>query len=70
MRRHQLTDEQWDAVEPVIPVKQARRGRPPEDPREMLDGILWGAADRRAMARLARPVRPVADGLRLLQRLA
>jgi transposase len=41
MRRHQLTDEQWDAVEPLIPRKAARTGRPPEDPREMLDGILW-----------------------------
>ncbi len=41
MRRHQLTDEQWAAVEPLIPKKQARVGRPPEDPREMLDGILW-----------------------------
>jgi transposase len=41
MRRHQLTDEQWVAVEPLIPRKEARTGRPPEDPREMLDGILW-----------------------------
>src|SRR5215207_4087138 len=41
MRRHQLTDEQWDAVEPLVPKKQARTGRPPEEPREMLDGILW-----------------------------
>ena len=41
MRRHQLTDEQWDAIEPLIPRKVARTGRPPEDPREMLDGILW-----------------------------
>ena len=41
MARHQLTDEQWDAVEPLIPRKEARTGRPPEDRREMLDGILW-----------------------------
>jgi transposase len=41
MRRHQLTDGQWEAVEPLIPRKRARTGRPPEDPREMLDGILW-----------------------------
>ena len=41
MRRHQLTDEQWDAVEPLIPRKQARTGRPPANPREMLDGIFW-----------------------------
>lgn len=41
MRRHQLTDEQWDAVEPLVPKKRARTGRPPEDSREMLDGIFW-----------------------------
>lgn len=41
MQRHQLTDEQWTIVEPDVPKKSARVGRPPEDPREMLDGILW-----------------------------
>ena len=41
MRRHQLTDEQWDAVEALIPRKKAKTGRPPEDPREMLDGVFW-----------------------------
>lgn len=41
MRRHEVTDDQWSAVEPLIPRKQARTGRPPEDPREMLNGILW-----------------------------
>jgi transposase len=41
MHRHQLTDEQWRIVDPLIPKKNARLGRPPEDPREMLDGILW-----------------------------
>ena len=41
MHRHQLTDEQWEAVEPLVRKKRARTGRPPEDPREMLDGIFW-----------------------------
>jgi transposase len=41
MQRHQLTDEQWLIVEPLIPKKHARTGRPAADPREMLDGILW-----------------------------
>jgi len=41
MQRHQLTDEQWTIVEPDVPKKSARVGRPAEDPREMLDGILW-----------------------------
>jgi transposase len=41
MHRHQLTDEQWILVKPFVPQKSARTGRPAEDAREMLDGILW-----------------------------
>ncbi len=41
MRRHELTDEQWQSVEPLIPRKRARTGRPPKDARLMLDGIFW-----------------------------
>ncbi len=41
MRRHELTDEQWELVGPMLPQKVARTGRPPADRRVMLDGILW-----------------------------
>lgn len=43
MDRHpdDLADEQWQRVEPLIPRSTARTGRPPSDPRLMLDGILW-----------------------------
>ena len=41
MRRHALTDEQWQAVEPLIPRSTARTGRPAKDRRLMLDGALW-----------------------------
>ena len=41
MKRHALMDEQWDLVESFIPRKVARTGRPPKDPRLMLDGIFW-----------------------------
>jgi transposase len=41
MKRHELTDEQWNVVEPLIPQKKARTGRPPNDRRLMLNGILW-----------------------------
>ena len=41
MRRHELTDEQWEAVSRFIPRRTARTGRPPKDPRRMLDGIFW-----------------------------
>lgn len=44
MRREELTDEQWAAVEPLIPAAQRRadrRGRPWRDAREVLGGMLW-----------------------------
>ena len=41
MRRHELTDEQWALIEPHVPRSVARTGRPPSDPRRMLNGILW-----------------------------
>ena len=41
MERHELTDEQWELVEPHLPRSTARTGRPPNEPRVMLNGILW-----------------------------
>ena len=40
MRRHELTDEQWDQVKDLLPVNQGR-GRRWEDHRRVLDGMLW-----------------------------
>lgn len=40
MHRHELTDEQWAAVELLLPKRTASTGRPPKDPRLMLDGIF------------------------------
>lgn len=41
MKRHELTDEQWDLIDHLIPRKVARTGRPPKDRRLMLNGIFW-----------------------------
>src|SRR5438046_6445056 len=41
MKRHELTDEQWELVEPLISGKPARTGRTPRDRRVMLNGIFW-----------------------------
>jgi transposase len=41
MRRHELTDEQWELVKPLLRRKKARTGRPARDPRLMLNGIFW-----------------------------
>ena len=39
-----LTDAQWDAIEPLVPKPPRRadgRGRPWRDPRDVLNGVLW-----------------------------
>jgi transposase len=39
-----LTDEQWEVLNPIIPIPPRRadgRGRPWRDPRAVLNGILW-----------------------------
>jgi len=41
MKRHELTDEQWQLIASLIPRKAARTGRPAKDPRLMFNGILW-----------------------------
>jgi transposase len=41
MRRHELTDEQWDRLEPHLPPQRSATGRPAKDHRLMLNAILW-----------------------------
>lgn len=41
MRRHELTDEQWDHLEPLLPPQRPSTGRPSKDHRTILNGILW-----------------------------
>jgi transposase len=40
MRRHELTDEQWDVLKELLPAPLLR-GRPRRDLREMLNAIFW-----------------------------
>jgi transposase len=40
MKRHELTWEQWERIEPLLP-PLASTGRPASDRRRMLNGILW-----------------------------
>ena len=40
--RWELTEEQWKLVEPVLrPSSSVRRGRPWQDTRAVLNGVLW-----------------------------
>jgi transposase len=38
-----LTDEQWALVSPLLPPQRGEIGRPPNDHRAVLGGILWAA---------------------------
>ena len=43
VREPTLTDEQWEKIKPLIPVRprNPKGGRPPADDRACLEGILW-----------------------------
>ncbi len=41
MRSSHLTDAQWERLRPVLPPQKPRTGRPANDHRTVLDGILW-----------------------------
>ena len=40
-RRHELTDEQWEKLESLLPLQKPRTGRPNKDHRTVINGILW-----------------------------
>jgi transposase len=41
VRRGDLTDAQWRRLEPLLPPAKPWTGRPNEDHRRILNGILW-----------------------------
>src|SRR3954467_3621770 len=63
-----LTDEEWEAIAPLMP-EPGRRGRPREvEFREVISGALSGPFGLR-LAHAAGPLRALADGLRLVPRV-
>jgi len=41
-RRHELRDDEWDRIKVYFETKlQKGKGRPPSDPRTILNGIIW-----------------------------
>jgi transposase len=40
-RRHELTDEQWARLAPLLPPQKPATGRPNHDHRTVLNGIPW-----------------------------
>jgi transposase len=41
VRRHELTDERWERLQPLLPLQKPITGRPGNDLRTGLNGILW-----------------------------
>lgn len=41
MKRHDVSEEEWAILKPLIPESDAKTGRPAKDPRQMLNGVLW-----------------------------
>src|SRR5262245_41503690 len=40
-KRDELTDEQWQQLEPLLPAQKPNRGRPNLEHRTVINGILW-----------------------------
>lgn len=41
IRRGELTNEQWERLQPLLPPQKPPTGRPAHDHRTILKGILW-----------------------------
>ncbi len=42
MNRHELTDDQWARIQPLLPpMRSGQAGRPDHDHRRILNGMLW-----------------------------
>jgi len=41
MARHELTDQQWERLAPLLPPQKPHTGRPNKDHRTIINGILW-----------------------------
>ena len=41
MRRHEISDEQWDKVKDLLPGKPGDPGRTARDNRSFLNAVLW-----------------------------
>ncbi len=41
MEKHELTDAQWERLRPLLPPQKPRTGRPANDHRTVLNGLLW-----------------------------
>jgi len=40
-RRHEITDAQWELIEPLLPGKEGDRGVTAEDNRQFINAVFW-----------------------------
>jgi len=40
-KRHELTDKQWERLQPLLPPQKPKTGRPAGDHRKIINGISW-----------------------------
>jgi transposase len=40
-KRHELTDQQWERLQPLLPPQKPKTGGPAADHRRVINGILW-----------------------------
>lgn len=70
MRRYELSDEQWDAIVPLLPARNSK-GRPAREDRQLLNGmfwVLWSGSPWRDMPSRYGPWQTVYDRFRKWQR--
>jgi len=70
MRRYELSDEQFDAIRPLLPARNSR-GRPAREDRQLLNGmfwVLWSGSPWRDMPARYGPWQTVYDRFRKWQR--
>lgn len=41
IKRYELTDEQWARIAPLLPPQKPKTGRPNNDHRQTVNGIIW-----------------------------
>ena len=41
VKRYELTQEQWEKIEKMLPGKEGDRGRTGKDNRQFVNGVLW-----------------------------
>ncbi|MER7942721.1 transposase [Streptomyces sp. NPDC094458] len=54
VRRHELSDEEWDVLSGLLP--RTETGRPRRDDRVVLNGIVWKLRTQRPLKRASRKI--------------